>query len=527
MESFRLIAHNIIFLSGGVLNIILALFVWVKMNRNIKPIAITFTLFMLSVATFQISHALGIMAADAETSRLIFMFNLANIPIGLFWLHWFLYLSERTETKLNRFMVPFFYGTGIALLLFYIVDPAGFLLPSVSKLYFPFYYNPGVYQIIMRIWFSLAGLYCLYELFRAYRETSDPVKRNRYKYVLFSLAYAFALGSTAIFLVYDIPFDPFYSAFFGFFTLPLVYTMIKYQLLDIKVVAKQATLYSFFVTFLFLVMTILVTLNDYIIRFNPFIPRWLLPLFVSITMVAVGFILWRQIRKTDILKYEFINIISHKFRTPLTYIKWETDSIIKEEVLSDKLKERLISVSERNEHLIELTNTLVTLAESEDFGRIVSRELFSAESLADDVAKKFSDRIARLNIYLTTSFEENIPKVFAEKSKIEFVIRSLIDNALSYTPIGGAVKIAVMKSFKSVIFEIKDSGIGFEPSEREYIFSKFYRTTKAQAADTEGMGINLFMCQQIIESSGGKIQAFSEGVGKGSTFTFNLPIPTK
>lgn len=527
MESFRLIAHNILFLGGGALNIILALFVWIKMNRNIKPIAITFTLFMLSVATFQISHALGIMADSAESSRFIFMFNLANIPIGIFWLHWFLYQSERTETRLNRFMIPFFYVTGIAMLVFFLVYPDTFLLPSVSKLYFPFYYNPGVYQIVMRIWFNIAGLYCLYELFRAYRQTSDQVKKNRYKYVLFSIAYAFILGSTAILLVFNIPFDPFYSAFFGFFTLPLVYIMIKYELLDIKVIAKRATLYSFFVTFLFLMMTILVTLNEYIVRHNPLIPQWLLPLLVALGMVITGIILWGQIRKTDILKYQFINIISHKFRTPLTYVKWETDAILKEEVLSDKLKEKLANISERNEHLIELTNTLVTLAESEDFGRVASRELFSIESLADDTIKKFSDRIARQKIYLTSSLEDGLPKISAEKNKIEFVIRSFIDNALSYTPVGGAIKIGVKRSFKTILFEIKDSGIGFASDERSYIFSKFYRTSKAQAADTEGMGINLYMCQQIIEGNGGKIQASSEGVGKGSTFSFTLPIPDK
>ncbi|MEK7463820.1 MAG: ATP-binding protein [Patescibacteria group bacterium] len=527
MESFRLIAHNIIFLSGGVLNVILAIFVWIKMNRNIKPIAITFTLFMLSVAMFQISHALGIMADDAETSRLIFMFNLANIPIGIFWLHWFLYQSERTKTRLNRFIIPFFYVTGAAMLAFFIIYPDTFLLPSVSKLYFPFYYNPGEYQIVMRIWFNTIGLYCLYELFRAYRETDDHIKKNRYKYVLFSLIYAFILGSTAILLVFNIPFDPFYSAFFGLFTLPLVYVMIKYELLDIRVIAKQATLYSFFVTLLFLVMTILVTLNDYIIRSNPLIPQWLLPLLVSVVMVAVGLIIWKQIRKTDILKYQFINIISHKFRTPLTYIKWETDSIIKDETISETLKERVVSISERNEHLIELTNTLVTLAESEDFGRVVSKETFSIRSLVDDIVKKFSDRIARQKIYLDLSLGDNISNIFAEKNKIEFVIHSLFDNALSYTPAGGAIRVGIRRSFKSIEVEIKDSGIGFEPSERSFIFSKFYRSPKAQAADTEGMGINLFMCQQIIESNGGRIQASSEGVGKGSVFSFTLPIPNK
>jgi signal transduction histidine kinase len=527
MESFRLIAHNILFLGGGILNIILALFVWVKMNRNIKPVAITFTLFMLSVATFQISHALGIMAPDAETSRFIFMFNLANIPIGIFWLHWFLYQSERTETALNKFMIPFFYSTGIGLLLFFVMYPDTFLVQSIPKLYFPFYYEPGQYQILMRLWFNLAGLYCLFELFRAYRSTNDFIKRNRYKYVLFSLAYAFIVGSTAILLVFDIPFDPFYSAFFGFFTLPLVYVMIKYELLDIQVIAKQATLYSFFVTLLFLVMTLLVTLNEYIVQHNPLIPQWLLPLVVSFTMVAIGIVLWRQIRKTDILKYQFINIISHKFRTPLTYIKWETDSILKDENLSDKLKERILSVSDRNDHLIELTNTLVTLAESEDFGRVASREKFLLQSVADDVVKKFSDRMARQGIKLTMLVDQDIPEVFAEKSKIEFVISSFVDNALSYTPNAGALIVSIKKTLGSVHLEIKDSGIGFEPSERSYIFSKFYRTSKAQAADTEGMGINLFMCRQIIESNGGRIDASSEGVGKGSSFSFSLPIAQK
>ncbi len=523
MESFRLVVHNLLFLGGGALNIILAIFVLVKMNRHIKPIAIVFTLFMFSVATFQISHALGIMASNADTSRFIFMFNLANIPIAIFLCHWFLLLSERAQSTFNRFMIPVVYITGISMLIFFLARPDTFLLPSVPKLYFPFYYHPGQYQIVMRIWFNLVGLYYFYELFRAYIGTDDVIKKNRYKYVLLAIIFGFITGSTAILLVFNIQFDPFYSAFFGLFTLPLVYTMIKYELLDIKVIAKQATLYSFFVTLLFLIMTVMIAFNEYIVRNNPLVPQWFMPLIVSVLVVIIGIILWRQIRKADILKYEFINIISHKFRTPLTYIKWETDSILKEESLTETLKNRITSVSERNSHLIELTNTLVTLAEVEDSGKPSSKEIFSLSSLTDSVIHRLGDRVKRNNIKLSTIFDDTASVVFADKNKIEFVIHSLVNNSLSYTPSGGTIDVRIKKTFKTVVFEIKDSGMGFDSDEHSYIFSKFYRSSKAQSSDTEGMGINLFMAQQIVEKSGGEIKASSEGVGRGSTFTFSLP----
>lgn len=497
------------------------------MNRNIKLVTIVFTLFMFSVATFQISHALGIMAPDADSSRFIFMFNLANIPIAIFLCHWFLLLSQRTNLTFNRIMIPAVYITGIVMFVYFLIFPETFLLPSVPKLYFPFYYNPGEYQIIMRIWFNVVGLYYFYELYKAYVGTDDVIAKNRYRYVLLSIIFGFITASTAILLVFNIQFDPFYASFFGLFTLPLVYTMIKYELLDIKVIAKQATLYSFFVTLLFLVLTTLIGLNQYIVVKNPFIPQWFVPLIVSILVCVTGVLLWKQIRKTDILKYEFINIISHKFRTPLTYVKWELDSILKEEVLSDKLKERLVSISGRNNHLIELTATLVTLSEFDDFGKVSAREVFEFDSVIKGLVNKFEDVAKRKNIKLTATFEGTGLPVFAEKNKIEFVVYSLINNSITFTPTGGSIDIIVKKVLGNVLFEIKDSGIGFDAVERSYIFSNFHRSLRAQSSDTEGLGINLYMSQQIVEKSGGKIDAISDGIGKGSKFSFTLPIYSK
>lgn len=525
MESFRLITHNILFLSGGVINVALAIFVWVKMRRAIKPIAVVFILFLLSVAMFQISHALGIMANNADASRMIFMLNLANIPIGIFLCHWFILMSERSSMAFNQFMIPIVYITGIGMLIYFLMFPETFLLPSVPKLYFPFYYNPGPYQIIMRIWFNLVGLYYFYELFKAYTSTADVVKRNRYKYVLASLIYAFILGSTAILLVYNINFDPFYSSFFGLFTIPLVFIMIKYELLDIKIVAKQAAIYSIFATVLFLCMTALVSVNQYVVEQNAFIPSWFLPLAISICMVLAGIVLWRKIRSTDVLKYEFINIISHKFRTPLTYVKWETESLMKEGGLSENIKERIAAIADRNSHLIELTNTLVTLAESEDLSVADARETFSLQELIKSEMEKFATKIRLNNLKIVSSPIEDDPAiVLAVKSKISFVLSSLIDNAITYTPAGGTIEVRIMRIGKMAHVEVRDSGIGFDDKDRSYIFSKFYRSDAAQSADTEGMGINLFITRQIVESHGGKIEAFSEGVGRGSSFSFSLPL---
>jgi signal transduction histidine kinase len=110
-----------------------------------------------------------------------------------------------------------------------------------------------------------------------------------------------------------------------------------------------------------------------------------------------------------------------------------------------------------------------------------------------------------------------------DSAHIKFVIKTIIENAIQYTKEGGNINVRNVIDHDKILFSVKDNGIGINPNEIKLIFSKFYRTEEARSMDTEGMGIGLFVAKEIINRHKGKIQAESQGINKGSTFSFWIP----
>jgi signal transduction histidine kinase len=125
-------------------------------------------------------------------------------------------------------------------------------------------------------------------------------------------------------------------------------------------------------------------------------------------------------------------------------------------------------------------------------------------------------------ITLTTEISSDL-ETMCDTAHIRFVIKTIIENAIQYTKEGGNIHVTNTIDRNKIFFSVKDSGIGINPNEIKLIFSKFYRTEEARSMDTEGMGIGLFVSKEIINRHKGKILADSEGVGKGSTFSFWIP----
>lgn len=519
MEILRLAIQNYGFILGGLINICLALFVLIKTRKQLKLISAIFFLFMVSVAIFQFSHVFGIMASDAETSRRILMFNLTDIFIGIFLCHWLLLATNRFKYIYNYYIMVLVYISGITMFSFFIFKPFDFLLPSVQKLYFPFYYNPGEYYYIMALWFMIVGLYYLYEIFRAYIEESDPVKRNRYRYVFISILWGFILGPLAFFLVFNIPIDPFYSVFFGLFTIPLTYCMIQYELFDIKIIARRSVLYGFSVAIISIFLTSLIYTNQYVTSNYPLIPPWTIPLTVSLIGAIIGIVIWRQLRSNDVLKDELVTIITHKFRTPLTYIKWVTNDIqnIVPKEKYDEVKNMIIA----NDKLIRLVELLANMADEEKNNYKYAFEIVDINETIIDLKNKYEENSV---IDKKFTFEKSAPLfVYIDKQKIKFVLEIILDNAFKYISKGsGQISIKLSKKRNTVLITISDNGIGFNKDELALLFNKFYRTREGRSIDTEGIGISLFIAQKIIRRHGGKIWAESMGIGQGSTFFVEL-----
>jgi histidine kinase len=111
--------------------------------------------------------------------------------------------------------------------------------------------------------------------------------------------------------------------------------------------------------------------------------------------------------------------------------------------------------------------------------------------------------------------------VKADSLKIRQVIQNLIDNSIKYSETGGAT-IRIMQQGNEILFSITDTGIGLPPG--QHLFEKFERGRKATNQHTEGVGLGLYLADKMIKAHSGKIWAESEGEGKGSKFSFTLPI---
>ena len=113
-----------------------------------------------------------------------------------------------------------------------------------------------------------------------------------------------------------------------------------------------------------------------------------------------------------------------------------------------------------------------------------------------------------------------------DETRIKFVIQIFIENAIHYTKERGTIDINLYKKDNDIIFSVHDTGIGMDKNGLSMVFSKFYRASEARAIDTEGIGIGLFIAKEVIKRHKGTIWAESEGIDKGSTFSFSLPILT-
>lgn len=518
--NLSLLIHNIGSVLSAIVALGLALFTYFGHPR--KAANTTLALTMLSVSVFYISHVIGVNLTDPFSSRAVLMFNLSIIFIAMFNAHCVLAVLGRARKE--RYLIAFFYASGLLLTLFYLLQPDAFLLPSTPKLYFPNYYEAGAYHWVMRVIFNFViPIYFLVAMLRAYKQ-GDSVMRNRLKYFFLALTLGYSIGFIPVLLVFNIPVDPNWGLFFIFFyAIPFVYGVLSYQLLDIKVVAKRAFLYALTVVGMSLFIIFISFSNNFVAAWYPAFPIWLIPSLASLVAVGIGIFVWQKVRETDLLKYEFITIVTHKLRTPLTHIKWANDDLMRNELLPEQRK-KIEDISISTERLVELTNLLTSLSDSKEEGYAYRKETVASESFVRQSVKPYLKWFSKKGVRVLLQVESVLPQVALDQGKMRFVIKVLLENALAYTPAGGTVTISASADIRSLTLRVKDTGIGISHQDQSQIFSRFFRSIAAKLSDTEGMGIGLSIAKIIVERHSGKIRVFSEGEGKGSIFTITLPL---
>lgn len=248
---------------------------------------------------------------------------------------------------------------------------------------------------------------------------------------------------------------------------------------------------------------------------------WQLLIYLCVSYVFFLFLrFYFKNRKTE---YEFTSIINHTFRTPLTRINW----IVKElEDLNLTREQRLNytqNINNATTKLLEIIDLITGLKNIKNTKFFYSKET-SFRDIVEKSIEKYREEINKKHISFKVSTFNEIPFLILDINKISFVIDTLIENSIFYTPDKGGVIIDCVHQKNKILFYVADTGIGLTFYDKLKIFSRFYRNEKAKKSYPDGMGLRLYFSKQIIKRHRGKIYARSKGLNKGSVFFVELPV---
>lgn len=235
-----------------------------------------------------------------------------------------------------------------------------------------------------------------------------------------------------------------------------------------------------------------------------------------------------RLKQLDKLKDEFVSLASHELRTPMTIIKSYLWLFMdKKKDLTEKEKSYLTRAYSSTERLINLVNDMLNVSRIES-GRL-SLELKPIQ-IVDVIQKQVEELVPRaqqLKLSLTfTKPTKQIQSINADHERIEQVIINLVGNSLKFTPPGGAINVSIISEDKDILVKVKDNGKGMNKEDLSKLFQKFGTMggNYLHKQEAQGTGLGLYLSKKLIEMHGGKMWAESEGEGKGSTFSFTIPL---
>lgn len=229
------------------------------------------------------------------------------------------------------------------------------------------------------------------------------------------------------------------------------------------------------------------------------------------------------------MKSEFVSIVSHQLRTPLSAIKWFLETLIENkqnDPVSERQQDYLEQAFQSNERMISLINDLLNVSRLEA-GKIRNeREVVEISGIVASVVKEVSTFAHANNVAIECSFaSESLPAVFVDPGKVRQVIQNLISNGVKYSNGKSTLRIdaEVQEEQQRIVFSIADQGIGITPEDQARLFEPFFRANNAIATQAEGSGLGLYICKMLLEMNEGTIWMESE-IGSGTTFYFSLPL---
>lgn len=227
-------------------------------------------------------------------------------------------------------------------------------------------------------------------------------------------------------------------------------------------------------------------------------------------------------------KSEFLSSMSHELRTPLNSIIGFSE-ILRDGYfgpLNERQAEYIRDIYQSGRHLLDLINDILDISRIEAGRMELEPTPVNLDTLLHSSTAMIKEKTLKHNIAIRVDVAEELKNldIYADELKLKQIIFNLLSNAAKFTQDGGKICIKATKRGLMVGVTISDNGIGVSPEELESIFEPFYQVMGGMKDKTPGTGLGLALSRRFIEMHGGQLWAESKGKGRGSDFSFTLPM---
>ena len=230
-----------------------------------------------------------------------------------------------------------------------------------------------------------------------------------------------------------------------------------------------------------------------------------------------------RVREVEDMRSTFLSMLGHQLQTPLAIIKGYTNTLARPDATwdSETLRRIFVAIEEETDHMSQLMNRLLLASRLETGELPMRHDQVNMATVAEKVVARISPTSGKR--HFSVGFPADFPPVEGDPDLLEEVLVNLLDNAVKYSPTGGAIDVSgSLDGRAAVTVKVSDSGVGVPRWESRRIFERFHRSQNPNSSHPRGMGLGLYICDEIMKAHGGGVSV-SDNPGGGSIFSLTFP----
>ncbi len=230
-----------------------------------------------------------------------------------------------------------------------------------------------------------------------------------------------------------------------------------------------------------------------------------------------------RLKQLEEVRREFVANVSHELRTPLSIFQGYLENLADDPAMPRKAQAEIFDILRKHsQRLNALLEDLLTIARLESRHEKLNRQELQLGAVMQAAADDWAGKMRQKKLVLAVEAAPDLPRVFADRLRLEQVLHNLLENAVKYTEPEGRITLRATADAVAVVLRVEDTGTGIPPADLPHIFERFYRADKSRTREHGGTGLGLSIVKHIVHLHGGTVSAEST-YGKGTAILLRLP----